>query len=161
MPDVQIAVRFAVPLDSYGESHSGASLIFAHWLPIGRETGLTFTHEGCSGLIWFELQSSRFNRDEAEIARTVNVMAQTVFVEVVTTVDSELGGWIERRDFRKAPSADEEPLAERYLAHGKEVLAALSHGMNRFLSYIRIEKGQYWVRRIELEPGLCRRMQLV
>jgi hypothetical protein len=151
-PAAPVTVRFTVSLFGDDAPRFSNPPIFTHWLPIGRKRGVRFTHNDHSGLLWFELESSRFSSDEAEIARLVNVAVDKAFIEIGATVDGELGDWMKKRDFRKEPTAAEEALAERYFLHGKQVLAALSHGLNRFLSYVRIEKGQYWVRPIVLDP---------
>jgi hypothetical protein len=49
------------------------------------------------------------------------------------------------RDLSRQPSVEEHPFAQRYETHGKEVLDLLFHYLNRFVDFLRAEKGQFWV----------------
>jgi hypothetical protein len=139
-----VTVRFTISLDESQEL-GGPPITFSRWLPMGREHGIGFQHETCTGLLWFELKSASWISDEATIPKTINVLVDNFLADVVTTVDGELAAWMVARDCRHAPTADDEALAARYRQHGEAVTAALNHGLNRFLSFVKIEKGQYWV----------------
>ena len=152
MPPETVTVRFAISLDEHRE-RGEPPIIFSHWLPLGREHGIAFQHEGCNGLLWFELKSAPWISDEASIERTVNVQVESFLVDVVATVEGELAAWMAACDSRHAPTTDDEALAAQYQQHGLAVLAALGHGLNRFLSFVRIEKGQFWVPIVTVNAG--------
>jgi hypothetical protein len=119
--------------------------------PIGQENGITFRHDSCSGTLWFEPKSAPWIDDPASIERTINVQVESMWADIVMSVDSDLAAWIKSSDCRHAPTADEKPLAAEYERLGVAVLAALDLGLNRFLSFVRIEKGQHWVQHVTLD----------
>lgn len=47
-----------------------------------------------------------------------------------------------------------EPLAEQYEAHGKEVLLVLFATLNRFVEFLRAEKGQFWIAPYRINLGM-------
>jgi hypothetical protein len=141
---VAVAVHFDISLtDRFGGG--GAPIVFNRWLPRGPENGIKFTHGSCSGLLWFETKSAGWIHDEAGIEQTINVQAESAFAEVVTKVEAAFAAWMQNRDCSHPPPPEEQDLSRRYEQHGHIVLAALNHGLNRFLSFVRIEKGQYGV----------------
>lgn len=148
---VAVTVSFDISLADHS-SGGGAPLTFTRWLPRGPQNGITFTHGSCSGVLWFDTKSTWID-DEASIENTINVLVESAHADVVTDVDAELASWMQRRDCRHAPAGEEQNFSERYEQHGRTVLAALDHGLNRFLSFVRIEKGQFGVRRVTLDEG--------
>jgi len=65
--------------------------------------------------------------------------------------DVELLSYMSVRDFSRQPTEEEEPLAERYVIHGREVFSLLADGVNRLLTFIRVEKGQFWLDPLEID----------
>ena len=59
--------------------------------------------------------------------------------------------YMSSRDFSRQPTQEEEPLAESYENHGREVFSLLWDGVNRVLTFIRSEKGQYWLDPLEID----------
>jgi hypothetical protein len=145
-----VTVRFTVPLSDRSEA-AGGPLIFTHWMPLGSEHGIKFQHDGCTGLLW--LNSTPWNDDQASIERTVNVLVDTIVADIVTSVSADLTASMKVRDCGHAGATDQRVLADAYVLHGNTVLAALDYGLNRFLSFVRIEKGQHWLRHVMLDPG--------
>ena len=149
-----VTIRFtSVAVTGHPGETDGWPIIFSFWLPRGPQERITFTHDSCSGLLWFELKSAPWINDEASIERTVNVQVESLLVDITTGVDGELARWMQARDCRHAAAPEDKDVAERFGGHGRAVLAALNHGLNRFLSFVRIEKGQYGVRPIKLDEG--------
>jgi hypothetical protein len=146
-----VTVQFKVSVSDLGGG--GAPITFSRWLPRGREHGITFVHGPCSGVLWFDAKCASWINDEASIERTVNVLVETILIDVVTRVESELAAWMEQRDCRRAPPADQKEQADAYERHGHTVMAAVDHALNRFLSFVRIEKGQFGVRRLSLDEN--------
>jgi len=65
--------------------------------------------------------------------------------------DIELLSYMSSRDFSQQPTEEEEPLAERYEIHGREVFSLFADGVNRLLTFIRVEKGQFWLNPLEID----------
>ena len=143
MPEELITVHFTIELAESGHE----SLVFSRWLPIGKAEGLTFQHEGHSGVIWFELDSigDLGEPDKDEIERTINNHVDKLYVEISVGVNVELATWIKKVDCSRRGLVDDESLSNAYIQLGVDVENAFHHGVSRFLSFIRIQKGQYWL----------------
>ena len=152
MTEVSLTVRFTISLVDQSDSNGGP-LVFNRWLPLGDDQGIRFQHGICSGVLWFDSQCAKWASDvtEEEIGRTVNLMAYRIHADITLSVEADLADYMKRRDFTRMPSLDEADLADRCDKHGREVFSALDKGLNRFLSFVRIEKGQYWLRHLKID----------
>ncbi len=122
--------------------------MFHRWLPIGLDNGIRSSRNGFELLLWLDTKSVQWASEVSEevVPNHVNLTVHRIYADITTiTDDAELLSHMSSRDFSQPPNADEELLAERYEIHGKEVFSLLQVGLNRFLTFIGVEKGQYWV----------------
>jgi hypothetical protein len=141
MPQELITVRCIVDLL---DTEQRGSLVFSRWLPLGKAEGLTFHHKNLSSVLWLEPDSVPFGVDQDDIPRTINIWVNKLYVEICASVDAELATWIRHRDCSHPP-ADDAVLADAYRQLGVDVNDAVDHGLSRFLSFVRVEKGQSWL----------------
>jgi hypothetical protein len=52
---------------------------------------------------------------------------------------------------------EEKPLAERYEIHCREVFSLLADGVNRLLTFMRVEKEQFWLNPLEIDLDSIRK----
>ena len=135
----RLLIRMEVPLGLRGP-------MFYRWLPIGRDNGIRQCRDGYELLLWLDAKSVQWASKvlEEDIPNHVNLTVHRIYAEITTAMDDfELLSYMARRDFSRPYTKDEEPLAERYEVHGREVFSILRDGVNRLLTFIRVEKGQY------------------
>ena len=139
----RLLIRMTVPLGLRGPT-------FYKWLPIGPDNGIRLCRDGLELLLWLEAKASGVS--EEAIPRHINLTAYEIYADITTTMDDlELLSYMARRDFSRQPNEEEEPLAERYETHGREVFSLLRDGLNRLLTFIRVEKGQFWLDPLEFD----------
>jgi hypothetical protein len=127
---------------------------FYQWLPIGIQKGLYLRRDDLELSLWFDAKSAVWasNLSEEDILNSSKVTAHRIYADITTTMDDiELLSYMSSRDFSRAPSEDEEPLAELYKTHGMKVFSLLQDGVNRFLTFVRVEKGQFWLDSLEID----------
>jgi hypothetical protein len=145
-----LLVRFKIPLVKR-LNDSGAPLIFSRWIPIGPENGMHYDQANYLLVLWFNLAC--INRT-ANLAQMRYIKGHTIFADIIMDdVDDEFLHYMTVRDYSRMPTPEEESLAQRYEEHGRAVLSFVQAGLNRLLTYVRIEKGQYWLTRYGIDFG--------
>jgi hypothetical protein len=142
-----LTVDLKIPIET--EPLIGApALTFSHWLPLGKNNGISISEEGVELNLWFDLQSTWWASEpsEEELKKHVNVLAHYVRAEVtVRDISADLAAYMQGRDFRRLPDASEEAIQSEYERLGGEILRVLLNRTNRLISYARSFKGQYWL----------------
>jgi hypothetical protein len=127
---------------------------FYRWLPIGSENGIRFNRNNLELVLWLDVKSVQWASEvtEEDIPNHINLTAHRIYADVTATMDDiELMSYMSSRDFSQQPTEAEEPLAERYEIHGREVFSLFAEGVNRLLTFIRVEKGQFWLNPLEID----------
>jgi hypothetical protein len=76
----------------------------------------------------------------------VDVSAHRIYADVTTdALDDQLLHYMMVRDYTRKPTPDEESLVQSYEEHGREIFSLVRDGLNKLLTYARVEKGRYWV----------------
>jgi hypothetical protein len=118
-------------------------LVFHRWLPIGQENGIHYDRVNYHLVLWFNLICIERT---ARLEDMPDIEAHTIFADVITNaLDDQLLHYMEVRDFTRLPTPEEEPLAQGYEEHGREVFSLVRDGLNHLLTYVRTEKSQYWL----------------
>jgi hypothetical protein len=128
--------------------------VFYQWLPLGPENGIRLRRDDLELVLWLDVKSVQWASEIAEedIPNHINLTAHKIYADITATVDDvELLSYMPVRDFSRQPTEEEKPLAERYEIHGREVFSLLADGVNRLLTFIRVEKGQYWLNSLEID----------
>lgn len=128
--------------------------VFNRWLPIGPDNGIRVGQDNLELLLWLDPKAAQWASElsEEDIPRHVNITAHRIYADISTTTDdAELLTYMANRDFSRQPTEEEEPLAERYEILGREVFSLLRDGINRLMTFIRVEKGQYWLEPVEID----------
>jgi hypothetical protein len=128
--------------------------MFYRWLPIGPENGIRLCRDDLELVLWLDVKSVQWANEVAEevIPNRINLTAHRICADITSTMDDvELLSYMPVRDFSRQPTEEEAPLAERYEIHGREVFSLLADGVNRLLTFIRIEKGQFWLDPLEID----------
>ena len=117
--------------------------IFHRWLPIGPENGISYDRANYHLVLWFSLAC--INRT-ARITEIPYIRAHTIYANVIVDdLNDQFIHYMTVRDYTRMPTPEEEPLAQRYEEHGREVFSLIRDGLNYLLTYVRTEKGQYWL----------------
>jgi hypothetical protein len=127
---------------------------FYRWLPIGADNGIRLCRDSLELLLWFDAKSAQWASEVTEetIPRHVNLTAHRIYADITATMgDIELLSYMSSRDFSRVPNEEEERLEERYEAHGREVFSLLRDGVSRLLTFIRVEKGQFWLDPLDID----------
>lgn len=143
----QLRIRMTIDLGIRGP-------VFQKWLPTGTDNGIRLRRDDLELLLWLDTKSVQWASEVAEedIPRHVNLTAHRIYADITAAMeDDELLSYMPIRDYSRQPTDEEEPLAERYEAHGREVFSLLRDGVNRFLTFVRVEKGQYWLDPLEID----------
>jgi len=128
--------------------------VFYQWLPIGVHKGIRLCRDGLELLLWFDVKSAVWASDlsEEELPHHNKITAHRIYADITTTMDDiELLSYMSSRDFSRKPNEEEQSLAERYETHGRKVFSLLRDGANRFLTFARVEKGQFWLDPLEID----------
>lgn len=128
--------------------------MFYQWLPVGADKGIRLRRNDLELLLWFDVKSAQSAKElsEEEIPYHIDLTAHRIYADITTTVDDiDLLSYMYNRDFSRQPTQEEEPLAERYEDHGREVFSLLRDGVNGLLTFIRTEKGQFWIDTFEID----------
>jgi hypothetical protein len=128
--------------------------VFFQWLPLGPENGIRLCRGDLELVLWLDVKSVQWAGEVAEedIHNHINLTADRIYADITATMDDvELLSYMPVRDFSRQPMEEEEPLAERYQTHGREVFSLLADGVNRLLTFIRVEKGQFWLNPLEID----------
>lgn len=142
-----LTVELKMPVET--EPLIGApALTFSHWLPLGKNNGISVSEAGVELILWFDLQSTWWasQPSEEELKKHVNVLAHYVRAEVtVREISADLAAYMQGRDFKRLPDAAEEAIQSEYEKLGAKILRMLLTRTNRLISYARSFKGQYWL----------------
>jgi hypothetical protein len=146
----RLLVRFRIPIAQRSDN-TGAPLLFSRWLPIGPEHGVHYDRDNYHLVFWFNLGCINRTRRHTEMS---SIRAHTIYVDVITNgLDDQLLHYMTVRDYTRMPTPEEEPLAQRYEEHGRDAVSLVQEGLNRLLTYVRIEKGQYWLTPYAIDFG--------
>ena len=154
-----IAIRLEIPFSP--NEHEFSFPQFSHWLPLEEDQVLKVDRDGITVRLWFApdcllgSERSALERDGlAELEKWVNIRVHKIHACATSGISGELAQFIyENRDWpRRGPNsipADDlsERLKDEYIKLGQQVLEAVVGAVNRFISYIRVHRGQYWLRK--------------
>ncbi len=128
--------------------------VFYQWLPLGPENGIRLCRDDLELVLWLDVKSVQWVSEVAEedIPNRINLTTHRIYADITATMDDDaLLSYMPVRDFSRQPTEEEESLAERYELHGREVFSLLADGVNRLLTFIRVEKGQFWLNPLEID----------
>jgi hypothetical protein len=128
--------------------------VFYQWLPLGPENGIRLCQGDLELVLWLDVKSVQWDSEVAEedIPNHINLTAHRIYADTTATMDDvELLSYMPVRDFSRLPTKEEEPLTERYEIHGREVFSLFADGVNRLLTFIRVEKGQFWLNPLQID----------
>jgi hypothetical protein len=157
-----LTVNFAMPI-SHDYGHS-TGVIFHKWLPAGITEALHRKKGNFSAALWIDRDClSSQPTTEEQISRWHNISVSQVKIKVeVRDVPIVLSNFIydERESGREIhhglqpgdPHYDE--LKREYYQLAVAVLSFTLEMYNRFIEYLRIEKGQFWLSRRRFDEDL-------
>jgi hypothetical protein len=143
----RLLVRLTIPITQRLDN-TGAPLMFYRWLPIGQENGIHHTHGDYHLLLWLDVSCAVWGSDITpdKIAQMGKVSAYRTYADVTTdALNDQLLHHMTVRGYTRQPTPEEEFLVQSYEEHGREVLSLVRDGLNKLLTYARVEKGQYWL----------------
>jgi hypothetical protein len=134
---------------------------FFHWLPLEEDQVLKVDRDGITVRLWFApdclLGSERSALERgnlAELEKWVNIRVHKIHADATLGISDELAQFIyetrawPRQGPGSIPADDQsERLKEEYVQLGQQVLEAVVGAVNRFISYFRVHRGQYWLRK--------------
>jgi hypothetical protein len=80
-----------------------------------------------------------------DAARMPMIVVHRIYAEVTSEEAAPLLQYMQSQGAYNNTTSGSEPLATLYVQHAREVFAAVAHGWNRLLTFVRAEKGQHWL----------------
>lgn len=153
MPDLIIDLKIPIRVE---HSIGAPALTFSHWLPLGKEQGITIDERGLEILIWFDLQSTWWASQptEDDLKNNVNVLAHYALCQVtVRGIEPNLSNYVAKRGYDKPNDSVNDAHENQYTELGNRVIKTVFSRFNRLIAYARVEKGQFWLVEYDLEEG--------
>jgi hypothetical protein len=143
-------IRMVIPIQSQPIVGT-TGVIFHHWLPMESDDHLVVRSDDMELSLWFDRSSADHPRGDDPL-RLENVCVRRVNAEVrIRNLDYGFIDFI--LEVSTEPKPEGYPYSERYKELGVKVYDLTLKCVNRLISYIRVEKGQYWLEELEIDPG--------
>ncbi|TGN17901.1 hypothetical protein [Leptospira idonii] len=154
MPVLEIQLKIPIEVDHLV---GAPALTFSHWLPIGKENGINAIKEEMEINLWFEIESTWWasRPTKEDIPKRVNVLAH--YINATIIINNLPKDFVQFIESQSLPNPKENPSDERYERMetlGSKIIINTINLYNRLISYIRNNKGQYWLRNFELNLNL-------
>lgn len=146
-----LIIRHTIPI-----SENGPCVILNQWIPKGEKEALTRTRSNLTARLWLDRECilSLQEIGDEDLSTWENIKVGKVYVDVIVRdVSVDLASFI--YDEREAPKQvhhgitpdhpDYTRFATSYESLGLEVYDFAVTILNRFISYARNQKGQYWL----------------
>lgn len=154
-----LTIRLRIPLTK--DPFLGGSLVFTRWLPLEEWNSLVLERDGMTLKVWFDMDCLQHLSDIAveDVAKHLNLRIGIVGIDLaISEIEDDLIDFIYNERDRPKKTKDQRPsseeyerLSEQYSELGKGVMRVAVAVFNRLVDYFRVEKGQYWVERLELD----------
>jgi hypothetical protein len=141
-----ILVRLNIPIPSQPIVPVSA-MIFSRWLPIKDEEAFIVKEDNTELKLWFDISSTYWASqiEEKDLPKHVNVTAHRIFADIrLTDISDDLLRFILAGNSNGGSESDIK-LSSEYKQLGETVLTITFKYLNRLVSYVRNEKGQYWL----------------
>lgn len=140
-----ILLQLTVPFPSE-ENVPVSAMIFHSWLPYKDEQSILIIEKNYEIKIEFNINSTIWASDKKleDIHKWVNVTVHRVFINVIIkNVEDQLVQFMQENISEdKTPNPE---LRKQFEVIGKEILDIIFYYLNRLISYVRFEKGQFWL----------------
>lgn len=155
----ELTVRLRCSIDPEAR-RSGSAVVVSRWIPLSEDDWFTVEAQGLEFRVWFDEDCVALLEDvsDLDIERQVNIWLDTICLDVmIPDVSDELAQFVyEERD---RPQRSEDPpdtdkyteLRGQYQELGEQVHRGAIKVLNRVIDYFRVQKGQYWLDRHELD----------
>lgn len=152
----RLTVDLTIPI--HAESLiSTPALTFSHWLPVGKEKGISVAGDDIEILLWFDLECLVFVHDvkgESDLTRYSNVLVNKVRATIdVDNVSDDLATYMLERKANRPPYDHEAHVHFEYVVLGNRVYESLLGRVNRLIAYARAVKGQFWLLEHEVDTN--------
>ncbi len=133
-------------------------LVFHKWLPLENDDFIVVNEGNISLTFWFTMDCwfTVKDWDREDIPNMVNINVLVILASVkIKDVPNDLADFILHSDYaRRSPTnyTQEENLIQEYERLGERLYLLTVERLNRLLSYVRSEKGQYWLEDYPIEP---------
>ena len=145
-----LLVRMVVPIRSQPIVGVGG-VIFRQWLPMSAEDRIVVMGGGLELALWFDFSSLDYPRGEVP-PRCVNVSAHRLNVEArIHDLGEEFLDYV--LAVSNEPKPEGYPHSDRYKKLGEKLYSFAMNCVNRLISFVRVEKGQYWLEEYEADPA--------
>lgn len=145
-------VQMAIPIRGHVEFHK--------WLPLESGDFIVVNDGDMTLTFWFakDCWFTVKDWDLADLPNIVNVKVSTIFADVsIKDVSDDLADFIVHTDYYRRASdsytQEEKRLMQQYEQLGERVHVLTLGRLNRLLSFVRSEKGQYWLEEYPVDPG--------
>lgn len=148
-----LLVQMEIPISPRGDrDFPGPTITFNRWLPLEEDDFITIREENMLLTLCFTMDSWQTvtDRYEEDLPNTMNIDVHKIFVDVkIEDVSDGLADFIVSTDYYRRPkdehTSEEKRLISEYERLGNQVYVFTLKCVNRLLSYVRSEKGQYWL----------------
>lgn len=154
----ELTVRLRCSVDPE-DTKFGKSVVVCRWIPFSEDDWFMVEVQGLEFQVWFDEDSVYLVKDlpEEDIERHDNIPLGIIYLDVkIPDVRNELAEFVyQERDrprrSEELPDTDEyTELREQYKELGQRVYRGAIKVLNRVIDYFRVQKGQYWLDRHEL-----------
>lgn len=157
-----LLVRMEIPINPHGFDESrfaDTSITFHEWLPLESDQSIVVHDDQMTLTFWINMDCvmTVAGIDEEDIPRHQNIEVGKIFADVkVEDVSDELADFIARTDYyQRGPdqhTPEEKRLIPEYGQLGERVYRFTLERLNQLLSYVRGDKGQYWLENHPVDP---------
>lgn len=148
----QLVIRMSIPIECR-EIVALPAVLFSRWLPSTIDDHIIVQRENFELAIWFDVSGLDFPPDEERLDRTPILLAERANIEVtVRGLEAELIDFVVRPP-RTSDSGDAR-LKETLEQLGINIYKFIVLTLNRLITYLRVEKGQYWLKEHDQDTGL-------
>ena len=182
MPKLQLSLAFALESSEAGSFHRIYGPLFHRWLPDGRKDAIRLTADGDPLQIdvWFERRAKKTTGgllawdpratefDEGVMARQGVLDGGYLFGEILFEISDEEYQAISANAVPTSSGDKTQVIEDKiYVKAGKRLVAAVQPILSRFLTHLRCQYGQFWIRELghwdsrrDSLGGYCTSLQL-
>jgi hypothetical protein len=127
------------------------AVLFAGWLPDSSSDHIIVDKDRLRAELWFDRSCLNYPAGTDPLTHD-NILAHALKLEVaVDGLDDEFIQAI--IDASKLPSPEGTPFSDRYEELGKEIYDLTMITVNRLITFVRVDKLQYWLQELEVDAG--------
>jgi hypothetical protein len=138
-----ILIRLKIPI-SIEKIVPTPAMIFSKWLPMKEDDFIIKSENDLELKIWFSEKSLGHVADVHKISNHYNLIVDKIFIDIsIFNLPVELIKYIRLKSLQKADES--KTLESQYSELGRKVYQVALTYYNRLISYVRSERGQFWL----------------